>query len=41
MIGNSIKTIIVDSMKKNIKININDIDLFFEASNTGEVFQLR
>ena len=41
MIGNSIKTIIEDSMKKNIKININDIDLFFEASNTGEVFQLR
>ncbi len=40
-IGNSIKEIIEDSMKKNIKINLNDSDLFFEASNTGEVFQLK
>jgi hypothetical protein len=41
MIGHSIKEIIEDSMKKNIKININDTNLFFEASNTGEVFQLK
>ena len=41
MIGQSIKEIIEDSMKKNIKININDTNLFFEASNTGEVFQLK
>ena len=40
-IGNSIKEIVEDSMKKNIKINLNDSDLFFEASNTGEVFQLK
>ena len=40
-IGNSIKEIVEDSMKKNIKINLNNSDLFFEASNTGEVFQLK
>ena len=40
-IGNSINEILEEEQKKKIIISCEDSVLFYEASNTGEVFQLR